>query len=223
MWGFLFTMDRNTRIKQVLTSWDYQEAIDLLKEFSDDIGLINVLSRGENKFFRKKLHNELLSLITKEEDQYKEPEKIFIKIDGRQKQTIKIEEYPDELKEIVKRRNNAVREQDVLRGQHILLVEQNSSSEEILAISKQIIRLDDTIKDCWYHINFHYKYKQLPQAPSNEVQEKFEGAETTEDLIRIRNNYRAYITKAKKGSMPKEKLPFYEQVLQECERRIGGE
>lgn len=118
---------------------------------------------------------------------------------------------------LIQQRNDLVRQLDHYRGQLRYI----PTDEERLEVALRILDMEDELRDTWRKINYYRKHQCLPpDPPKDELQKVFYETATSADYLRIRNNYRTYLAKAKAGKKPKEKIPFYESVIVEAERRM---
>jgi len=190
-------MTTNERILAILDHWDYDRAVDLLATLGHDPWLY---TGRTSSYFNDKLREELTSLITPEKS-------AIIPTD-------------DPLTEIRSKNVKALRRQDQLRWQHVLMVERKEPPEVILPVSREIVELGVEMRQYWAIINYFNQYGFLPPSPDTELEAIFSEAKNESDLLQIRNNYRSNVSRAKKGKLPAEKLSFYESVVREAELRI---
>lgn len=213
-------------INHILNNWDYTSALRFLDKSGKNPHLVEILSAGESKFFTKKLRAELeeikSSVIEKESlNQWKKKDQAPVHNDFKSSPAGKaLDKANDSLESIKQQRNQVLREQDQLRWEHVLAVEQNTPPEKLAPLVKRIMVLSNQLRECWYKIDYHEQHGILPPQPQDPVMEVFENATTAADLVKIRNNYRSYQTKGKKGNRTAIKLAFYEAVLTEAEKRI---
>lgn len=87
--------------------------------------------------------------------------------------------------------------------------------------AKRIIELDQLTQAIWRKLD-HFKHNGvLPEAPK--VKEAVDLSTLNPmQLIQRRNTLRSYISKAKKGTKPKEHIPKWEAELKEVEELING-
>ena len=101
------------------------------------------------------------------------------------------------------------------------MVEQNAAPEELEPVVKQIMELSHELHECWYKLDYHQRHGILPPVPTDKVQEVFECVSSEVELVKIRNNFRSYLTKGKKANRSLDKIQFYQAVLDEAEKRIA--
>lgn len=207
-------------IQQHIDDFNYHASLELIREHGDAAFAERYLSMNKSSFTEKKILQHL------EEWAETLPQSASFRFSEQ------VEEIPEspknELSNIVKTenvntladlkaaRNRAVAERDHLKGQLELI----PTDEERKKLAERIVDLTKTILDIWDDINTLEAGKELAQeTPTNELEAIFEGAGLLQ-LEKIRKNYVTYRSKARKGFGRKDKLPFYESVISEAERRI---
>lgn len=210
-------------INHILNNWDYQVALDFYKKYGSNPHLADIFSTGETKFFNKKLKEEL--------ERIRELEICNTTPDPHIPKTHQADDIPkihqvdedvaDTLESIRQKRNAALREQDHLRGRHVLLVEQNAAPEELKPTVKRIMELSRELFEHWYKLDYHQTHGILPPEASDPVKEVFENVSSEAELVKIRNNQRSNLSKGKKLGRSVEKMQFYQAVLDEAEKRIA--
>jgi hypothetical protein len=197
-------MSMRSIAKELIESGDYELGIEFVSKYGDwtIANLLRTLNRSS--FTESQLEKALQSIIdnSKEKD---EP------VDAMP-EPVKIENDHD----LIKHRNNLVRELDHYRG----MLELIPTDEQRLTVALQILDLEDKLRQIWSDIEYFNENGHVREhVPEDEVQRVFFRATRYEDLFKIRNNYRTYVARAKGGKFT-DKLPFYEAVLEEAERRL---
>jgi hypothetical protein len=197
-------MSMRSIAKELIESGDYELGIEFVSKYGDwtIANLLRTLNRSS--FTESQLEKALQSIIdnSKEKD---EP------VDAMP-EPVKIENDHD----LIKHRNNLVRELDHYRG----MLELIPTDEQRLTVALQILDLEDKLRQIWSDIEYFDENGHVREhVPEDEVQRVFFRATRYEDLFKIRNNYRTYVARAKGGKFS-DKLPFYEAVLEEAERRL---
>ncbi|REE01122.1 hypothetical protein [Marinoscillum furvescens] len=206
------------QIRDFLSSPDqgdwYHSGLSLFQQSTANPSLARLLATGETLFFRKKLLGELQQLVEQYPLEGETP--VQIKNDAGQKP-----ENPD-LDKVITRRNHAVRRQDYLRGQLQFL--RDVPPARAYPVCREILEKHDEINACWKVIHHHSETGQLdltplalfdrhPQGLDSQVSAIFKSAITYMDIARIHSSYKSNISRAKNGKLPKDKLPFYQAVL----------
>lgn len=130
--------------------------------------------------------------------------------------TLPIDKKPEELRDLIVQRNDLVRRLDHLRGMLELIPDDDTR----LSVALEILDTEDALKATWSDINYYSEKGEMPvRIPEDEIARVFFGVTTHIDLLKLRNNYRTYISRAKSGKLA-HLLTFYEAVLAECEHRM---
>lgn len=194
----------NQHIRAILDDFDYAEGIHLLKKYGSNPALVAVLNGRSGKFFEKKLRRELAELLHKEDAPAPAP----------------LADAPEPVKAIEKTRNDALRRQDHLRGQLVLLVEQKATPQVLAPIAREIRSLSRELRDCWAKLTYYQEHRTLPPQAPDVIVREFEGLTSVSDVMRIRNNARSNISRIKKGKVAADRLPYWEAIRLEADRRI---
>jgi len=192
--------------QSLLESGDYHESLDFVVKYGDPstASLLRVLSRSS--FAESKLDAALNAIIAASTE-VDEP--------AETKHEIEVLETDQDL---IKHRNNVVRQLDHYRG----MLELIPTDEQRLTVALQILDLEEQLRQAWQDIEYFNENGHVREhVPKDEVQRVFFRATRYEDLFKIRNNYRTYVARAKGGKFT-DKLPFYEAVLDEAKRRLHG-
>ena len=207
----------------------YQSALELYKKSQANPSLARLLSSGETLFFRKKLVTELENIIANHETRAP----LSLPRRGAGGEVVntkpKTQNSPSgaggknpELDKIIQRRNQAVRRQDYLRGQLQYL--RDVPPEKAYPVCREILQKHDEINACWKVIHHYNETGILDLAPLSllrrgaggevvEIDYIFSTATTYMDIARIHSSYKSNVSKSKNGKLPKDKLPFYQAVL----------
>lgn len=204
----IYIMTANEQFEKLLkVKWNFDEALALCQAYGENSILYKMLA-GDSKssFFNNKLRGELERIYEIRRKQVK------VNVETMQG-------FPNEhpsLQQIIIERNKALKERDFLRGK----LTEFDSDEKRKEAAFRILELDDIMSECWNKIDYFEIHGHLPAIlPSDEIEKIFSGKDKA-DIVKLRNNYRSYRTKVKKGQRDASLMPHYEAVLQECERRL---
>lgn len=210
---YLFaSMDINQEIKQLLSfQWNYHRGLEIFKAHGNNDSLVRLISRDpDSAFFNKKLKQELSKLKI-------EPKKAQIKIQIDSSK-VRIEDYDPKIQPFIQKKNSFVKEQNHLQARLLDLPKDDRKQAAF-----RILELDVIIADYWRQIDYFEEHKDfIPSLEEDEVNRIFQGLGIL-DTSKVLNNYRTYLTKAKKKNRSTEKVHFYKAVIAEAERRLSHE
>lgn len=219
-------MNTVTQIEHLLErEWDYSEALEIYRVHGSNIALYNLLKKDPNSsFFNKKLRDELESLysdLSSENSPGSEviPEQSISKTAINHQSPVHIEDWPEALQSVIKKRNQCLKHRDHLRGKLTTLFK----PEDLKDAALKILDLDDEISDCWDTIDYYLEHGDLPPAVPEDKMEKLFAGKSQAQISKMLTNNRTYLTKARKGQRSADLIPVYESVILECERRLGND
>lgn len=211
---YLRDMAMRLELQYVLDNWSYEQGLKMLAKYGDNPALLKLLKSGESTFFTMKLQRELSRLLDEAPDtplREAAPGTSQILPPAQESPyAYEFDRYPASVQELIREKNKRVKEMDFLKGQLELLTVPDRKDAAF-----RILDLDEEIDQNWEKIRYYEANNKLPaeRQVDDDVAATLAGIATIEDVFRQEKNYQTYVTRAKKGGMKAEKLPFYEAVL----------
>jgi hypothetical protein len=199
-------------VQAVLDDFDYDQALEVLEKYGDETVATKVRKMARTSFTESKLERELRRIqdlpdVAAPPSQRSRP----AELDAH--------DVDPAILELQQQRNETVKKRDFIKGQLELL----PTNAERLSAALEILSLSDHLMTIWDNINYYKAHGSVPTLdPEDDVTKIFEGVTTVTQLLKIVQNQKTYLSKANTGKRPKEKIPFYEQVIAEGERRINA-
>lgn len=209
------------QLKQLLHDFDWDKAVIFYEKYGINGTYKSLFNTGRTTYYERKLYGllqEMQEEIMPSASFRPEAASPSGEISFQSTEDIK-PEYPEPIQQIIKEKNTNLATMNYLQGQLEII----DNDEQRAQAAGRILELDDEITKAWDKIHHWEQYQELIHDPADdhELTAIFKGVNGAE-LVKIRNNYRSYVSRATKGKMSKEKLPFYEKVLQEAERRLAN-
>ena len=182
-------------ISLILHQFDYDKAFKLYDELTGPSVTKTLLSRGENVFNTKKLKEELLKLQQEGKGTIVFPEK----------------EVKTEVADLVEEWKKLYKEASFLQQKLLSL---DKEPRRLAAL--KILELFDDITDIWDRLKHFDDTGTLPEERhSMDIK-----LTSKEDLLKRRNTLRTYISKARAGIKPTDRIAGWEMEIKQIEKLL---
>lgn len=195
---------------------DYKKGCDVYEHHGTNINLKNFFKRPFSEYNFKKLVSELESLSGGPETIIK-VETNFVKISKKEKQEIDFNQLPSELKLLHTEKGKLYKEAQYCHSRLDLLTTDHERFEH----AKVIVQNFKGIDERWKKLDYWAEHHQLLPEVKREIELKISEIKDVAKLMKMRNNLRSNISKAKGKPHKADKLKIWEAQLQEVYKQLG--
>jgi len=187
----------------IIEDYDYHKAVDFIHKYGDE-RISTLLKKLTRSSFTEDLAEKEIKRLR---GTYK---KNNATISSSKKNVSSTSNYKEEC---ISKRNSIVRQLDFKCGS----LEYIDNENERLKVALEILELEDELREIWVKLDYYDRTGYpMPDTPDDEIEKVFHGVIDIADLLRIRNNHRTYLTRAKKQSDQK-KITYHTSIIKKAE------